>query len=166
MSIRILIIFTVLILSSPTLFAKDEIKKQTENVLQKRSFSGLYRRADWVHWVDADSNCRDTRAEVLIRQSSKKVVFSRDGCSVVACYWFDPYTGTLWAEARDLDIDHIVPLAWANGHGGSSWPKYVKRSFANDLDNLIAVAKSINRSKGDRGPDEWLLPSTNIVASI
>ncbi len=31
-----------------------------------------------------------------------------------------------------------------------------KRAFANDPDNLLATSSSANRSKGAKGPDQWM----------
>lgn len=129
------------------------------NTLKQGSFSGLYNRADWKHWIDADGDCQNTRAEVLIKQSMGRVVYTTGKrCSVKAGAWLDPYSGQSYSQASDLDIDHVVPLSWANGHGGSVWSKYQKRKFANDTSNLIAVSRKLNRVKGDKGPDEWLPP--------
>lgn len=35
-----------------------------------------------------------------------------------------------------------------------------KREFANDSDNLLATWSSANRSKGSKGPDQWM-PAIN-----
>ena len=58
------------------------------------------------------------------------------------------------------DIDHIVPLKWAHGHGGDRWTLNQKREFANDPENLLATQSSVNRRKGAKGPDQWL-PAIN-----
>ncbi|GJL80818.1 MAG: hypothetical protein DHS20C01_04520 [marine bacterium B5-7] len=55
-----------------------------------------------------------------------------------------------------VDIDHIVPLAWAWRHGADKWAREQRISFANDPDNLIVAGSASNRSKGARGPDEWM----------
>ena len=36
------------------------------------------------------------------------------------------------------------------------WPWSRKRAFANDPDNLLATSSSANRSKGSKGPDQWM----------
>ncbi|WP_022957264.1 HNH endonuclease [Spongiibacter tropicus] len=146
---------------APCTSAKTQVEKaQTEAVSEGREFSTLYNRKDWPHWIDADNDCQDTRAEVLIRDSQVPVKFKRNkGCSVSHGSWLDPYTGQRFDKASDLDIDHIVPLAWAHGHGASGWTRAKKRAFANDMDNLLAVDAGANREKGAKGPDDWMPPA-------
>ena len=67
--------------------------------------------------MDEDGNCRDTRAEVLIASSTGRVHMRKNGCSVDRGKWFDPYTGKTFTQASDVDIDHLVPLAWADAIG-------------------------------------------------
>ena len=67
-----------------------------------------------------------------------------------------PYTGGSVTNARQLDIDHVVPLEWAHGHGGDRWGTAKKTEFANDPGNLLPVWSSANRSKGSKGPDQWM----------
>ncbi len=124
---------------------------------------GGYDRASWKHWVDADGDCQNTRAEVLIVESLEPVTFTNSkGCTVLGGRWYDPYTNTYFTIAGDLDVDHFVPLGNAHSAGGADWGADRKRDFANslnDADHLIAVSASANRSKGSRGPDEWKPPN-------
>jgi hypothetical protein len=88
----------------------------------------------------------------------------KDGktCKVLAGEWLDPYTSKFFTNPSDLDIDHMVALRDAHESGGHAWDKAKKKAYANDLDDpqhLIAVAARANRSKGARGPDEWLPPN-------
>ena len=125
------------------------------------TYSTLYNRDDWYHWIDADGDCQDTRAEVLIRDSLKPVTYhSNAKCRVTGGLWELPFTGGAVTNAQQLDIDHIIPLKWAHGHGGDRWSSAKKSAFANDPDNLLATSSSANRSKGAKGPDQWL-PSIN-----
>ena len=121
-----------------------------------------YDRDDWPHWVDADRDCQNTRAEVLIAESSGPVSFTpnADGeeCRVTGGQWRGPWSGQLFTDAGDVDIDHHVPLGHAHESGGWNWDRERKRAYANDLDHpasLQATDKSVNRTKGKQPPDQW-----------
>ena len=121
-----------------------------------------YDRDDWRHWTDDDSDCQDTRQEVLVAESASQVEFHDDRrCRVEAGHWFDPYTRRVHTDPAGLDIDHLVPLANAHRSGGWAWSAEHKRRFANslrDAHHLIAVTAAANRAKGDRGPEGWRPP--------
>ena len=110
-------------------------------------------------WDDADGDCMNTRHELLMAQSTSTVVRSSRGCSVTRGRWLDPYTGKIFFDASDVDIDHLVPLKWAWDHGASTWPASKREQFANDPVNLFAVEDRVNRQKGAKGPLEWLPPA-------
>ena len=75
--------------------------------------------------------------------------------------WIDPYTGNMFSNAEDVDIDHLVPLRWAWTRGASAWTAKQRIDFANDLSNLLVVDGKTNREKGAKGIDEWLPPNGN-----
>ena len=118
-----------------------------------------YDRDAWKHWTDKDSDCQNTRHEVLIEESLKEVAFKGDKkCQVATGEWLDPYTGITVKDATKLDVDHMVPLKNAHDSGGWKWAKDRKAAFANEMgyeDHLIAVTASANRKKGAKGPEEW-----------
>lgn len=119
--------------------------------------SARYDRDNWRHWIDADGDCQDTRVEILIAAAEPdSLELSADGCRVVAGHWIDPFTGALVYDPGELDIDHLVPLAWAYEHGAAAWTLEQKAQFANDPINLWAVDAGLNRSKGAQGFDEWV----------
>ena len=118
-----------------------------------------YDRRDWRHWIDADKDCQNTRAEVLILESLASVSFANDErCRVTGGEWVGPWSGEAFSDASDVDIDHHVPLGHAHISGGWRWDADRKRAYANDLTNansLQVTDSSVNRSKGKKPPDEW-----------
>ena len=127
----------------------------------KSSGSVSYSRSAFGHgWDDADGDCQDSRAEALIQMSSTPVRFATDRrCRVVTGRWISPFSGNVIQNASEADIDHVVPLKWAWGRGANHWSDANRERFANDPVNLLPVEASLNRSKGARGPMEWLPPS-------
>ena len=127
-----------------------------------------YDREDWGSWADADGDCINTRHEVLILESLIEVEMDPSGCKVVSGRWFDPFSGTSLTDPSLIDIDHFVPLCNAHASGGWAWSVATKRDYYNDLSDplhLIAVSASANRSKGCRGPEEWMPPDSNYWCS-
>lgn len=103
----------------------------------------------------------DTRDEVLAAESLVEPTLSPDGCDVVRGRWRGFYTGRVFTDPGDLDIDHLVPLAEAHESGAAAWPTTRKRRYANDLEHphaLIAVEAGANRSKGADDPADWMPP--------
>lgn len=119
-----------------------------------------YDRDQWKHWIDADDDCQNARDEVLIAESEIAVTFKGNKtCKVASGRWTDPYTGEVFTDPGDLDVDHMVPLGNAHRSGGWKWSLMKREEYANDLDHaehLIAVKASANRSKGAKSPDQWM----------
>ena len=112
-------------------------------------------------WADVDRNGCDQRNDVLHRDLTEVQV--REGtheCVVVAGVLDDPYTGATWsfekADAAEVPIDHVVPLAAAWVQGAAAWPTEQRQAFANDLNNLMATTRAENSAKGDSTADEWV----------
>ena len=122
-----------------------------------------YDRKAWKHWVDEDKDCQNARHEVLIAESTTPVGFKTSkGCRVVSGNWLGAYSGKVFTDASQLDIDHLVPLKEAHESGGHAWDAYKRRDYANDLSDpntLIAVDRGLNRQKGASDPAEWLPPN-------
>lgn len=132
-----------------------------------------YDRDDWRHWDNFRSSCWTIREEVLFRQNTGEAELrDREGnrteeiseaCEITSGEWLDPYTGEIFVNPQDLDIDHLVPLGEAHNSGGYSWDEETKRDYANSLDfpqHLIAVSASANRSKGASDPAQWMPDNT------
>lgn len=158
--LRLLVVFALIIALSSCVSHQPPLVPRAETPQADIPDTGApYVRRDWPHWVDHNGDCRNTRADMLLATSSTAVVF-RDArqCTVASGRWFDDYTGDSFTQAGQLDIDHLVPLAWANRRGGSTWSRVQKQHFANDPGNLRVVSSRANRAKGSRGPDNWLPP--------
>ncbi|MFC0863599.1 HNH endonuclease family protein [Sphaerimonospora cavernae] len=99
---------------------------------------------------------------------AREVVLARDGRNVrrnAACHpvkgvWYSPYDGKWLKSEKDVDVDHVVPLAYAWRSGASRWSQARRRAFANDLTRpeLITVSHSVNMAKGGKGPQSWRPP--------
>ena len=119
-----------------------------------------YDRAKFRHWVDADGDGCNTRAEVLVAEVSSSAAVGPK-CVITGGVWYSAYDDVYVTSARASDIDHMVPLAEAWDSGAFNWTSQQREAYANDLDEsraLIAVTAATNRSKADQDPHEWLPP--------
>lgn len=124
-----------------------------------------YDRNLFKHWIDADKDCFDTRAEVLIVESTVKTsTTTPTSCTIKGGKWYSPYDNVTFTEASKLDIDHMVALKEAWDSGAKDWDSTTRQNFANDMGyagSLIAVSAGSNRSKSDRDIAEWLPTNTS-----
>jgi hypothetical protein len=112
-------------------------------------------------WADIDHNGCDQRNDVLHRDLAQVEV--REGthdCVVVAGVLDDPYSGATVrfekANAAEVPIDHVVPLAAAWVQGATTWTLDERQAFANDPANLMTTTREQNSAKGDSTADEWV----------
>jgi hypothetical protein len=106
----------------------------------------------------------DTRDDILERDLVNKTYVSIKRCpnAVATGTLHDPYTNTTIVFQRgakvgeSVQIDHIVPLAYAWDQGAFGWPVAERKRFANDPANLLAVKGQANQDKGDLPPAGWM----------
>jgi hypothetical protein len=123
-------------------------------------------------WTDDNDaplghNGCDTRDDILNRDLVDKTYVSIKRCpdAVATGTLHDPYTNTTINFARGakvgeaVQIDHIVPLAYAWDMGAYNWPFPERLRFANDPANLLAVEGQANQDKGDSPPAQWMPPN-------
>jgi hypothetical protein len=125
-------------------------------------------------WADTDGNGCNQRDDVLLRDAvaGTVTIATQGSCDhdVLAGSWRDPYTRQLQrlddikdpVQAQAITIDHIVPQAEAHRAGADQWEPAHRESFANDLDNLVAVDGEQNSAKADRDPAHWLPPAAAV----
>jgi len=135
----------------------------TQLVVAPQDTAQVYVRAYFGDgWIDADHDCQDTRAEVLISESTAPVTFTTSSnCTVATGRWVDPWSGAVVTSATQVQIDHDVPLAEAWRSGAWAWTTAQRIAYANDLSypwHLNAVTNSQNTSKSDSDPAHWKPP--------
>ncbi|MET0896868.1 MAG: HNH endonuclease family protein [Mycobacterium sp.] len=135
--------------------------------------SGDYRRAAFGDaWTDVNTapgghNGCDTRNDILDRDLIEKTYVSISRCptAVATGILRDPYTSATIAFVRGnqtgaaVQIEHIVPLAYAWDQGARTWSDEMRVRFANDPANLVAVDGPTNQDKGDAEPAYWMPPN-------
>ena len=106
---------------------------------------GGYKRSLFKHWIDANGNGKDTRAEVLIAESLVSVRFSSTGKTVSTGKWLSLYDGETWTLASDVDVDHVVALAeaWRSVH---ATPKSFAYDCRRELDHFHAPLRHASAS--------------------
>ena len=132
-----------------------------------------YRRSAFGEAWDDDNgapgghNGCDTRDDILNRDLADKTYVSTKRCpqAIAAGTLRDPYTNATVAFVRgnqvgaSVQIDHLVPLAFAWDMGARNWSDEMRIRFANDPANLLAVAGEANQDKGDQPPGTWMPPN-------
>lgn len=132
-----------------------------------------YRRAAFGDaWDDDNSapgghNGCDTRDDILDRDLIDKTFVFTKRCpqAVATGVLHDPYTSATIPFTRGaqvgaaVQIDHLVPLAYAWDMGARNWPDDMRIRFANDPANLLAVDGQVNQDKGDQPPGSWMPPN-------
>lgn len=106
-------------------------------------------------WVDLDGNACTTREDVLGDWLGIPLL---GGMCDASGSILDPYVGNALIVPGEADLDHVVSLADAWRSGATGWTAQRRIAFYNDPRNLVPTRASVNRSKGDKGPERWLPP--------
>ncbi|KND89389.1 hypothetical protein TOPH_06039 [Tolypocladium ophioglossoides CBS 100239] len=123
-----------------------------------------YSREKFPHWATISGTCN--AREFVLKRDGENVKVD-EACTVESGTWRSPYDGVSKTQARDIDIDHMVPLKNAWISGASSWTTDQRKGFANDITRpqLWAVTGSVNRAKSDSSPDKWKPPLTSFYCT-
>lgn len=157
----------------PSLAAGSDVLAGIDVVPQRIRGYDYHRRSFGDAWDDDNGapgggNRCDTRNDILHRDLVDKTYVTTKRCpqAVATGTLRDPYTNETVAFQRgnqigaSVQIDHIVPLAFAWDMGARDWTDATRKRFANDPANLLAVAGNANQDKGDLPPGEWMPPNT------
>ncbi|MDY5585309.1 MAG: HNH endonuclease family protein [Arcanobacterium sp.] len=160
----------------------DDKAGSSDNSGYRQGYQGRREVVFGKAWLDVDGNGCDTRNDILGRDLTfkdydkhttglqengiGKGVYSCPNATVYSGVLHDPYTGVKIDFVRGqetselVQIDHVVPLAYAYKHGG--WKLFQEGKtdilirFANDPVNLLAVSGAANQEKKAAGPSGWL----------
>lgn len=127
------------------------------DVAQQDRSDDDYERSEFGDgWESTGGGC-DVRDTILDRDLVEVTYEDGSDCEVTGGTLHDPYTGKTieGSLSESVQIDHIVSLSDAWYSGAEDWSAEKRESFANDLDNLVAVDASANMSKSDDSIAEW-----------
>jgi hypothetical protein len=157
----------------PTVHPGTDVLAGIAVVPQRTHRYDYHRSAYGDAWDDDNDapgghNGCDTRDDILDRDLVDKTYVSIKRCpnAVATGILHDPYTNSVIIFQRGakvgeaVQIDHIVPLAYAWDMGAFGWPDPERLRFANDPANLLAVQGQANQDKGDLPPAQWMPPNT------
>jgi len=123
--------------------------------LSNRNQDLFYLEDDWPHWMLV-GGCQTVRTQILQATSEVPVSWTNPRqCEIREGKWTDPYSGEEFTRAARLELDHIIPLPYANAANGFQWDDEKRMQFANDPLNLIPVSRDSHRDKRDRGIGNW-----------
>lgn len=129
------------------------------------------RRKHFGTWIvdGRNGNCLSVRAQVLVRDSRSQVgMVPGSKCVVGQGNWLDPYGNRVYSSAKDIQIDHMVPLKHAFIAGAWQWDAKVRCLYANYMGyrgHLVAASGTENQSKSDGTPFSYLPPNKNYVCT-
>ncbi len=164
---------SVSVAGAPTVVAGADVLAGVTTVPERVRRGDYLRSAFGDAWDDENTapggrNGCDTRDDILNRDLIDKTYVATKRCpqAVATGTLRDPYTNATIPFTRGnqvgaaVQIDHIVPLAYAWDMGARDWPDPIRKRFANDPANLLAVDGQANQDKGDLPPGEWMPPNT------
>ncbi|MFG3339353.1 HNH endonuclease family protein [Glycomyces sp. NPDC048151] len=122
-----------------------------------------YDRDLFPHWKSVSGTGSCTARQYILKRDGQNVVTS-DGCQPTSGRWQSDFDNVWTTSVSNATIDHVVALSEAWASGASSWTTARRQAFANDINSpqLWIATTSINSTKGDKDPAEWLPPNTAV----
>ena len=127
----------------------DSIKVSTHENKEK------YNRDDWEKPAKKFTLDGEKVSRVKYDTYTSQYLISKD-----PFVYKDPYTDKEITDIKSIDFDHICPLMYLHRYSDLNWTKEQKNKFAQDENVGVSLLNKENRSKGAKGPSEWL-PKAN-----
>ncbi|MBZ8177048.1 DUF1524 domain-containing protein [Corynebacterium sp. 3HC-13] len=146
-------------------------------ILPERPTNPGYQRSafgeGWSHHLLPGNGAACSTRQLILLDAQREVSSSvpDQDCTVTEGEILDPYSGEILrighgeedtVNVRQIEIDHIFPLAAAWDLGAADWSKEKRIDFANDPVNLVPTFAAWNREKSDLLPAHWLPPDKTI----
>ncbi len=134
---------------------EDLLKLVSEIRVSTHENTEKYNRDDWEKPAKKFTLDGEKVSRVKYDTYTSQYLISKD-----PFVYKDPYTDKEITDIKILDFDHIIPLNYVAKYGDINWTKEQKNKFAQDENVGVSVLNKENRSKGAKGPSEWL-PKVN-----
>lgn len=134
---------------------EDLLKLVSEIRVSTHENTEKYNRDDWEKPAKKFTLDGEKVSRVKYDTYTSQYLISKD-----PFVYKDPYTDKEITDIKILDFDHIIPLNYINKYGDINWTNEQKNKFAQDENVGVSVLNKENRSKGAKGPSEWL-PKAN-----
>lgn len=134
---------------------EDLLKLVSEIRVSTHENTEKYNRDDWEKPAKKFTLDGEKVSRVKYDTYTSQYLISKD-----PFVYKDPYTDKEITDIKILDFDHICPLMYIHKYSDINWSKEQKNKFAQDENVGVSVLNKENRSKGAKGPSEWL-PKAN-----
>jgi hypothetical protein len=144
---------------------------KTEAAIRQKPAELYNRNLQFGRWIQfkKTKGCFDTRAQALIRDSVTAATSTDDKkCTIEKGEWHDPYSGQIFFDDNQVQIDHMVPLKEAYLAGAHTWSRAKRCVYANFTgmkDHLITASNFENLSKSDKTPENYIPPNKDYVCT-
>jgi hypothetical protein len=127
------------------------------------SHGDTYDRSLFPHWKSVSGTGSCTARQYVLKRDGQNVVTS-DGCQPTSGNWQSDFDNVWTTSVSNATIDHVVALSEAWASGAWSWSTAERQAFANDINSpqLWIATTSVNSSKGDKDPAEWMPPNSSV----
>lgn len=134
---------------------EDLLKLVSEIRVSTHENTERYNRDDWEKPAKKFTLNGEKVSRVKYDTYTSQYLISKD-----PFVYKDPYTDKEITDIKSLDFDHICTLLYIHKYSDINWSKGQKNKFAQDENVGVSVLNKENRSKGAKGPSEWL-PKAN-----